>query len=131
MLCGLRNYNSPGTGKVVVITGGASGIGRAAALAFAREGARVVIGDVNVSGAESVVATIKNTGGEASCLLVDVTKAADILGSVVNFSVSMRNGPKNRHLFPKYLQQSLNFHKRSFSPPRVLLYESDGVSRPG
>ena len=66
------------TGKVVVITGGASGIGRAAALAFAREGARVVIGDVNVSGAESVVATIKNTGGEASCLLVDVTKAADI-----------------------------------------------------
>jgi polyisoprenoid-binding protein YceI len=51
------------TGKVVVITGGASGIGRAAALAFAREGARVVIGDVNVSGAESVVATIKNTGG--------------------------------------------------------------------
>jgi NAD(P)-dependent dehydrogenase (short-subunit alcohol dehydrogenase family) len=66
------------TGKVVVITGGACGIGRAAALAFAREGARVVIGDVNVSGAESVVATIKNTGGEASCLLVDVTKAADI-----------------------------------------------------
>ena len=66
------------TGKVVVITGGASGIGRAAALAFAREGARVVIGDVNVSGAESVVATIKNTGGEASCLPVDVTKAADI-----------------------------------------------------
>jgi NAD(P)-dependent dehydrogenase (short-subunit alcohol dehydrogenase family) len=65
-------------GKVVVITGGASGIGRAAALAFAREGARVVIGDVNVSGAESVVATIKNTGGEASCLPVDVTKAADI-----------------------------------------------------
>ena len=66
------------TGKVVVITGGASGIGRAAAIAFAREGARVVIGDINVSGAESVVATIKNTGGEASCLLVDVTKAADI-----------------------------------------------------
>jgi NAD(P)-dependent dehydrogenase (short-subunit alcohol dehydrogenase family) len=66
------------TGKVVVITGGASGIGRATALAFAREGARVVIGDVNVSGAESVVAMIKNTGGEASCLPVDVTKAADI-----------------------------------------------------
>jgi len=66
------------TGKVVVITGGASGIGRAAAIAFAREGARVVIGDINVSGAESVVATIKNTGGEASCLFADVTKAADI-----------------------------------------------------
>jgi NAD(P)-dependent dehydrogenase (short-subunit alcohol dehydrogenase family) len=76
------------TGKVVVIAGGASGIGRAAALAFAREGARVAIGDVNVSGAESVVATIKNTGGEASCLLVDVTKAADIQNMV---SMGRRN----------------------------------------
>src|SRR6266851_1666472 len=36
--------------------------------------------------------------------------------------------PKIRHLSPKYLQQSLNFHKCSFSPPGVLVYESDGVS---
>jgi NAD(P)-dependent dehydrogenase (short-subunit alcohol dehydrogenase family) len=79
------------TGKVVVITGGASGIGRAAALAFAREGARVVIGDVNVSGAESVVATIKNTGGEASCLPVDVTKAADIQ-NMIGHAVSQYGG---------------------------------------
>jgi NAD(P)-dependent dehydrogenase (short-subunit alcohol dehydrogenase family) len=79
------------TGKVVVITGGASGIGRAAALAFAREGARVVIGDVNVSGAESVVATIKNTGGEASCLPVDVTKAADIQ-KMIGHAVSQYGG---------------------------------------
>ena len=79
------------TGKVVVITGGASGIGRAAALAFAREGASVVIGDVNVSGAESVVATIKNTGGEASCLPVDVTKAADIQ-NMIGHAVSQYGG---------------------------------------
>src|SRR5438477_12545176 len=36
--------------------------------------------------------------------------------------------PKIRHLSPKYLQQSLDFHKCSFSPPGVLVYESDGVS---
>jgi len=49
-----------------------------------------------------------------------------LLGSVVNFSVFVRNGPKNRHLSPKYLQQSLIFNKRRFSPPGVLVYESHG-----
>ncbi len=66
------------TGKVVVITGGASGIGRAAALAFAREGASVVIGDIDTAGAEDTVAAIKDKGGEASSLKVDVTITADI-----------------------------------------------------
>jgi hypothetical protein len=36
--------------------------------------------------------------------------------------------PENRYLSPKCLQQSLDFHKRSFSPPGVLVYESEGVS---
>lgn len=62
-------------GKVVVITGGASGIGRAAALAFARQGARVVIGDIDLAGAKQTVASIKDAGGEADCLEVDVTIA--------------------------------------------------------
>ena len=66
------------TGKVAVITGGASGIGRATALAFAREGARVVIGDIDTAGAEQTVATIRDTGGEASSLRVDVSNAADV-----------------------------------------------------
>ena len=66
------------TGKVVVITGGASGIGRATALAFAREGARVVIGDIDIAGAENTVAMIKEMGGEADWLRVDVAKSADV-----------------------------------------------------
>ncbi|HUE55150.1 MAG TPA: SDR family NAD(P)-dependent oxidoreductase [Candidatus Udaeobacter sp.] len=71
------------TGKVGVITGGASGIGRATALAFAREGARVVIGDIDIAGAENTVATIKDLGGKADCLRVDVAKSADVQALVM------------------------------------------------
>jgi NAD(P)-dependent dehydrogenase (short-subunit alcohol dehydrogenase family) len=52
-------------GKVVVITGGASGIGQSTAVAFAREGARVVIGDIDNAGAEKTVASIRNNGTTA------------------------------------------------------------------
>ena len=70
------------TGKVVVITGGASGIGRATALAFARHGTKVVIGDIDLNGAEETVASIRDKGGEADCLKVDVTKSADVQAMV-------------------------------------------------
>src|SRR5262245_42477479 len=66
------------SGKVVMVTGGAAGIGRATALAFAREGAKVLIGDIDVAGCENTVATIKGQGGEAAYLRMDVTKSVDI-----------------------------------------------------
>ncbi|MBV8398296.1 MAG: SDR family oxidoreductase [Acetobacteraceae bacterium] len=65
-------------GKVVVVTGGASGIGRATAVAFARCGASVVIGDIDGAEAEKAVAFIRDSGGEASCVPVDVTKPAEV-----------------------------------------------------
>ena len=68
--------------KVVVITGGASGIGRAAALAFARHGTKVIIGDIDLNGAKDTVASIKDKGGEADCLRVDVTKSTDVQAMV-------------------------------------------------
>ena len=66
------------TGKVVVITGGASGIGRATAFAFGRQGARVVIGDIDAEAAEDTVAKIRDKGGEATCVRADVTKSSDV-----------------------------------------------------
>lgn len=70
------------TGKVAVITGGASGIGRATALAFARHGTKVIIGDVDLGGAKDTVASIKDKGGDADCLQVDVTKSTDVKAMV-------------------------------------------------
>src|SRR5260370_42392270 len=52
-------------GKVALVTGGASGIGRATSLIFAREGARVAVSDLNLEGCEETVAMIKQAGGEA------------------------------------------------------------------
>jgi NAD(P)-dependent dehydrogenase (short-subunit alcohol dehydrogenase family) len=63
--------------KVALITGAASGIGRATALLFAREGARVVVVDINQNGGQDTVETIRQGGGEAIFVLADVTSAAD------------------------------------------------------
>src|SRR5262245_33878683 len=79
------------TGKVVLITGVAAGLGRATGLAFAREGAKVVIGDTNVAGCENTVAAIKDQGGDAAYLGMDVTKSADIQ-ALVNRAVSEYGG---------------------------------------
>jgi NAD(P)-dependent dehydrogenase (short-subunit alcohol dehydrogenase family) len=66
-------------GKVAVVTGGASGIGRAAALAFGREGAQVVVStDANLQGCEETCDLIQGQGGEASYVQCDVAKEADV-----------------------------------------------------
>jgi NAD(P)-dependent dehydrogenase (short-subunit alcohol dehydrogenase family) len=64
-------------GKVAVITGAASGIGRASALLFAGEGAAVVLTDVNETGSQAVAAEVTNLGGRAILEPGDVTRAAD------------------------------------------------------
>jgi len=63
--------------KVALITGGSSGIGKASAMLFAREGAKVVVADVNEAGATATVKEIKAAGFEAAFVKADVSKAAD------------------------------------------------------
>jgi len=69
-------------GKVALVTGGASGIGRATALAFAREGAKVVVADMIAEGGGETVRLVKESGGEALFTRCDVSKASDVEGMV-------------------------------------------------
>jgi NAD(P)-dependent dehydrogenase (short-subunit alcohol dehydrogenase family) len=65
------------TNKRALITGGASGIGRATALLFAREGASVAVADLDEAGGQTVVETILSEGGQAIFVRCDVSQAAD------------------------------------------------------
>ena len=60
-------------GKVALVTGGGSGIGRATSLLLATEGAKVMIADYVPDGAEKTVKMIKDAGGDASCIAADVS----------------------------------------------------------
>jgi NAD(P)-dependent dehydrogenase (short-subunit alcohol dehydrogenase family) len=72
------NRNRSFTGKVAFVTGAANGIGRAAALAFAHEGASVVVADVSEQGNQETVRLIEEQGGQALAVRCDVTRAEDV-----------------------------------------------------
>lgn len=102
-------------GKTALVTGGGSGIGRAAALVYAREGAHVVVADVNVEGGEETVQQIKEAGGEAILVHVDVSKPEDTQAMVAQavaafgsldcaFNNAGISGGSDRRLTADYLE---------------------------
>jgi len=72
------NQNGSFAGKVAFVTGAANGIGRAAALAFAREGASVVVADVSEQDNQETARMIEEAGGRALAIRCDVTRAEDV-----------------------------------------------------
>ena len=70
--------NGKVAGKSVIVTGAAGGIGRAIAERFGRDGAHVVVNDVNVAGAEAVAAALASGGGSAVAAAADVSDAAQV-----------------------------------------------------
>ena len=72
------NRNGSYAGKVAFVTGAGSGIGRAAALAFAREGASVVVSDISEQGNQETVRMIEELGGRTLAVTCDVTRSEDV-----------------------------------------------------
>ena len=68
--------------KVALVSGGATGVGGAASRLFASEGARVVVLDINASAAEATAQAIRAQGGEALCVVADVSQAAQVDAAV-------------------------------------------------
>ena len=68
--------------KVAIVTGAASGIGRGIALAFAREGAKIAIADMNLEGAEVVAKSIRDAGGQAIGVAMNVTSEEEVNSGV-------------------------------------------------
>jgi NAD(P)-dependent dehydrogenase (short-subunit alcohol dehydrogenase family) len=75
------------SGKAAIVTGGANGIGRATALLFAKEGARVTIADLDSSNGEETVRQIRENGGEAFFFKTDVTVSKQVK-ELIDFTTS-------------------------------------------
>ena len=98
--------------KVVLVTGGATGIGRAAALAFARRGARVVIAGRRQSEGEKAVAALAEIGAAGSFIRSDVTKPADLEAL-------------HRRVMSEHRRLDVAFNNAGYQEPRAPIADQD------
>lgn len=77
--------------KSTIVTGGASGVGRAIAQRYAREGAKVVVADINEQGIEETVQNIRAQGGEATSAVLDVSNPDDV-NAMIDFACGRHGG---------------------------------------
>jgi NAD(P)-dependent dehydrogenase (short-subunit alcohol dehydrogenase family) len=110
-LIGLSKPSFSFSGKVVLVTGGGRGIGRATALLFAQSGAKVVIGDIDPAGTETV-STIKRNGGEAIFVQTDVRNESEV-ENLIATAVKTYGG------------LHCAFNNAGLLPPTVMLAEMD------
>ena len=73
-------------GKVSIVTGAGTGIGRAIATVFAKEGSKVIVADLDLKGAEETVEGIRKQGGDAAAISTNISRAADV-EKMVQFAV--------------------------------------------
>ena len=109
-------------GKVALVTGGASGIGRATALTFAREGAKLVIADTNDEGGHQTVHMITENGREAIFVRTDVSQAIEVQ-ALISTAVETYGRLDCAHIMPGLQANSAR------SPRRILKTRGSRSSR--
>lgn len=115
-------------GKVALVTGGASGIGQATALAFARAGARVAVSDINAAGGEETVRAIERGKGVATFVKADVTKESEVvtlIDRVVAAYGQLDCAHNNAGLLGKPLVQMADYEEETWD--RVIAVNLKGV----
>jgi NAD(P)-dependent dehydrogenase (short-subunit alcohol dehydrogenase family) len=99
-------------GKIALVTGSGAGIGRATAIRFAEEGAKVAVSDVNIDAGNETVALIKRIGGDAIFIRADVARAAEVKALIAGIvdtygrlDCACNNAASKARLFPSSTNQ--------------------------